>query len=300
MDYTESTDQILGTSFAAPQAAAVAALILQKNPNLTWRDVRHIIARTAVQIQPAASSWRTLPVPPGGSAPLHWSPDFGFGRIDAAAAVAKVAGWALLPAQSAPLQATATTQASETSGSVAIPDGTDVGVGADLAISADADFRVEEVEFAATVAHADQSQLTYTLISPAGTKSVVVGRPLDQTAARVRVFTSLGHWGERANGTWRVTVSDRKSGVTGTVGGVAISIFGYRESTAPGNASSGGSSGTAGLTTTNDPFLLPHAPSTAPSTSGDSGGGLCGLGSGSMALFVSGLLAFLLRRNLRA
>ncbi|XP_069747210.1 PC3-like endoprotease variant B isoform X2 [Narcine bancroftii] len=36
-----------GTSSAAPMAAAIIALVLQVNPNLTWRDLQHLIVRTS-------------------------------------------------------------------------------------------------------------------------------------------------------------------------------------------------------------------------------------------------------------
>ena len=298
---------IRGTSFSAPQAAGVVALLLEKNPNLTWRDVRHLIARTAVKIQPSSSTWRTLPSSPGSSTQLHWSPDFGFGRMNATAAVALAdpATWVLMPAESAPLTAIKSVQA-------AIPDGVPSGVGGDLVIAANAQFRVETVEFAMTVAHANQSQLSYTLISPTGTRSTIVSRPNDVTPARTRVFTSLAHWGEGANGTWRVEVADRTAGIVGAVGAVSISVYGYVAGGAAGNnavSSSGGS--TAGLVGNNDPSVTP--PTGGGSSSGSSGGsgnagdsndngggGLCGLGSGSVALFLSGFLALVLRRNLRA
>ncbi len=294
-DYTTTSQGIVGTSFAAPQAAGVVALMLEKNPALTWRDVRHIIARTAVQIQPAASSWRTLPAPPGSSTPLHWSHDFGFGRIDASAAVAAAdpLTWVLLPAQSEPLQATSTVQQ-------AIPDGTGVAVGGDMQVIVDAHFRVEEVEFAMAVTHADQSQLKYSLISPAGTRTDIVGRPLDVTPARTRVFTTLAHWGEGANGTWRVEVADRITGTAGTVDGVAISIFGYRDNGASGNSTTNESSGggTAGLLGNSNPPGSTTSGHDIDRGNGD--GGLCGLGGGSLAWLASGwlLVLFGLRRNM--
>lgn len=42
------TDRHSGTSAAAPIGAGVVALMLQANPNLTWRDVQHILVRAAV------------------------------------------------------------------------------------------------------------------------------------------------------------------------------------------------------------------------------------------------------------
>lgn len=41
-----------GTSAATPTLSGVTALILQANPNLTWRDVREILRRTAKRIDP--------------------------------------------------------------------------------------------------------------------------------------------------------------------------------------------------------------------------------------------------------
>ncbi|KAK3604600.1 hypothetical protein CHS0354_027453 [Potamilus streckersoni] len=38
---------IEGTSFSAPQAAGMVALALETNPNLSWRDVQHLIVLTA-------------------------------------------------------------------------------------------------------------------------------------------------------------------------------------------------------------------------------------------------------------
>jgi furin len=41
------TKQHTGTSAAAPLAAAICALTLEANGNLTWRDMQHIVVQTA-------------------------------------------------------------------------------------------------------------------------------------------------------------------------------------------------------------------------------------------------------------
>jgi subtilisin family serine protease len=41
-----------GTSAAAPTVTGVVALMLSANPNLSWRDVRHILATTSKQVDP--------------------------------------------------------------------------------------------------------------------------------------------------------------------------------------------------------------------------------------------------------
>lgn len=41
------TKEHTGTSASAPMAAGMIALMLEANPNLTWRDVQHIIVQTS-------------------------------------------------------------------------------------------------------------------------------------------------------------------------------------------------------------------------------------------------------------
>jgi subtilisin family serine protease len=66
-----------GTSSSTPLAAGVAALMLSANPDLSREEVREILQATAVKIGPKK----------GYSVRGH-GPKYGFGRIDAAAAVA--------------------------------------------------------------------------------------------------------------------------------------------------------------------------------------------------------------------
>lgn len=68
------------TSAAAPQVSGVAALMLSAAPNLTWVEVRQILRDTAVKIDMAN-------VDPIGQYVAGYSQWYGFGRIDAHAAV---------------------------------------------------------------------------------------------------------------------------------------------------------------------------------------------------------------------
>jgi subtilisin family serine protease len=74
-----------GTSAATPVVAGIAALMLQKNPSLTWRDVQHILVRSSVKVQPADAGWTTGPFP-------H-NENYGFGLVDAQAAVNMAGTW---------------------------------------------------------------------------------------------------------------------------------------------------------------------------------------------------------------
>ena len=84
-----------GTSSATPMVAGVAALVLQANPNLGWRDVRVILAKTARQNDLSIpTEWAV------NGAGYHFNPNYGFGVVDASAAVATAMTYsAYLPAE---------------------------------------------------------------------------------------------------------------------------------------------------------------------------------------------------------
>lgn len=81
-----------GTSAAAPAVSGVIALMLQANPNLTWRDVRLILARTArilpsMERDPSAQWIDTAAENPHTGKRYRYSTRYGFGLADADAAV---------------------------------------------------------------------------------------------------------------------------------------------------------------------------------------------------------------------
>lgn len=67
------TNSFGGTSSACPGAAGVAALILSRNPNLRWYQVREIIKQACDRIDPVAGNYDT-----NGHSPLY-----GYGRLNA-------------------------------------------------------------------------------------------------------------------------------------------------------------------------------------------------------------------------
>ena len=58
--FNECVDSFSGTSCAAPLAAGIFALVLQANPELTWRDMQHLVVETAEKNDPKGSSWNTV------------------------------------------------------------------------------------------------------------------------------------------------------------------------------------------------------------------------------------------------
>ena len=91
-----------GTSAAAPSVSGVAALMLEVNPKLTWQDVGYILAKTArkvdegiasganaVTFKPtgASASWNIEESWINNAAGFHFQNRYGFGLVDANAAV---------------------------------------------------------------------------------------------------------------------------------------------------------------------------------------------------------------------
>jgi subtilisin family serine protease len=93
-DYTSSFN---GTSAAAPMISGVVALLLEANPELGWRDVQSILAYSARHVGSGINgeslsgserhlwTWNGATNWNGGA--LHHSADYGYGLVDALAAV---------------------------------------------------------------------------------------------------------------------------------------------------------------------------------------------------------------------
>lgn len=84
-----------GTSAAAPQVAGIVATMFSANPMLTKRDVEHILVRTANRrvLRRNLSPWIT-----NTAGNVH-SDDFGFGLVDASAAVELASRWTTVKTQ---------------------------------------------------------------------------------------------------------------------------------------------------------------------------------------------------------
>ncbi len=287
-DYSAQSDKEYGTSFAAPQVAGVAALILNADPTLTWRDVRSIFAATAnASFIPDSAGWVT------NGAGFHFNNKYGFGCVNAQAAVLSAQTWIKVPAESAP-QSITTTPATP----LPIPDGTSSGATIEFQVNLTGDFTVESVEFTPSLSHSRRGDISYSLRSAMGTTITVPGRTGDIGSATTFTFCTVGMWHERANGLWQLTVTDNVPGTTGTFSTATIVLHGFAGTTGGGG---GGGTGSVG-----------GAPGSAiPATGGtssvgpanftnDSSGGSCGAGSSlSLILMLGwlGAIALVIRRR---
>jgi proprotein convertase subtilisin/kexin type 2 len=209
-----------GTSAAAPMVSGVVALMLQANPLLGWRDVRTILARTARQNDPNYPGWET------NGAGRRINDAYGFGAVDAAAAVNAARGWANLPAQrvyTSPLQAV----------NRPIPDDSTAGVSSSLAISNSNISRIEWVDVTFNASdHTYTGDLEIILIAPSGTRSVLAEQRICANGGACGTYNSwrfgiARHLDEPADGTWRLEVRDREPIDTGTFESWQITVYGH-------------------------------------------------------------------------
>lgn len=210
------TDSFGGTSSATPLAAGVIALMLEANPNLTWRDVQHVLVNSARKNDPTDSDWLT------NAAGHDINHKYGFGVVDAAAAVATAQSWVNVGPE-----------VSATSGVLAvnapIPDN---GAAVVRTFDVPDAIKLESVEVVFNATHASRGQLEVVLISPTGTRSVLAERHSDTGDNYVNwTFTSVRHWDELSNGTWTIEVRDRTAGTTGTFNNWTLNLYGTQANT---------------------------------------------------------------------
>ncbi|HEX5026998.1 MAG TPA: S8 family serine peptidase, partial [Agriterribacter sp.] len=216
-----------GTSSATPLVAGIAGLVISANPNLSGLEVVSVLQKTAgknldmtgyPRTPPASydpnTSWDISPVPPYttgnfndiGHADGTWSGWFGFGKVDAAAAVAE----ALRMVATAPVNSHTITQSS--SPAKAIPDNNPTGI-SDLIVVNDPG-TIFSVAVDIDITHTYIGDLIIKLTSPRGTPAFLVERNGGSADNIVKTFdlqnapTFSRFTGEPVSGNWTLEVTD--------------------------------------------------------------------------------------------
>jgi proprotein convertase subtilisin/kexin type 2 len=219
-----------GTSASTPIVSGVVALMLADNPALSWRDVRLILASTAVPNDLTDRGWE-----PALGRAQGFNHKYGFGIVDAKAAVDAARNWSSVGGSAAMRTCGPYTRAparplpDPLPGTNALqPQSDSVGVtAADCAIT-----QVEFVELAFSATHPDSGDLRIRLRSPAETTSQLADArtcangPASCGDYAGWVFGSNRHMGEPAVGTWTLTVTDMTRGNTGTLDSWSLRIHG--------------------------------------------------------------------------
>lgn len=201
------TNDFGGTSSATPLVSGLIALMLEANPNLTWRDVQHILVESATAIDAGNADWTQNGA---GKAINH---AYGFGGVDAAALVVNAQNWNNVADVIADTSAVVTVN-------IAIPDGAGnevYGAAVQAMTNVVADITVEHVELKINITHPYRGDLRVKLVSPQGTESILSvahnesGDDLDDW-----YFMTVRNWGENSQGNWTVIVDDGGAADLGT------------------------------------------------------------------------------------
>ena len=183
-----------GTSFSAPMVSGIVALMRQANKNLSWRDVKVILADSAVKTDPDDKGWRQSGMKYGSfSDRYYFNHKYGFGLVDAKAAVDLAEEWVNLP----PREKDAVVKEEVNS--------TDTTIHSSVRVQSDIDF-IEHVDATIDFSIDQARDLSIELISPSGTTSTLAP-PGDDIGTTLDVkwrFGSSRHLGEPASGEWRL------------------------------------------------------------------------------------------------
>ncbi len=225
-----------GASAAAAIVSGVAALVRAENPDLTWRDVKLILAASASRNDPVHGKWeRGARKYRSTSQRYSYSHNYGFGTVDAAAAVRLAAGWTknvpplrTVEAASGPVDTPIedaiendTRPGSTVSSTITLPDGY-------------VEF-IEYIEVEVTMAHPSVRDLRIVIESPSGAVSVLSTALTESQFSDERVFDgsfrfgSARHLGEDPGGTWTIRITDYLVIHSGTFASWKIKAYGHSE-----------------------------------------------------------------------
>lgn len=207
---------VQGTSYATPTVSGIVALILEANPYLGYRDVQHILLLSARRVNGKATVWKNNHARYWNGGGMHVSHDYGFGEVDALAAVRLAETW---------WGKNTAVNLWEGSGKF-----TDIPIlpGGKIISSATSSngHQVEHVEVDLDLSFSNLSDVIVKLISPKGTESLLLNRneinPENFFGNREGDSSNIGSdhlnyrfmtthaWGEKWEGDWQLEVMDIK------------------------------------------------------------------------------------------
>jgi subtilisin-like proprotein convertase family protein len=227
--------QNIGTSYSGPMVGGAAALMLEANPNLGFRDVSTILAMTAKKVDATNTSWLGNKSSNWNLGGMHFSRDYGYGLLDVSAAVRLAESW---PLASGTIANWSSAQGTATITSGIIPDNSATGKTVTATVSNAVS--IERMEFDLNLTATNPSQLSATITSPSGTTVTLFDRPLTRDlkdgapdmstteTAWPSTFTigSTAFLGESSVGTWTLKLTDKVTGVEATYNSLTVRAWG--------------------------------------------------------------------------
>ena len=201
------TTTFSGTSAAAPMVSGVVALMRQANPDLSWRDVKLILANSARRNDPMDDNWEQGALKydsfSGESEEKYYfNHKYGFGVVDAQKAVELAENWTNLPDR--------TTDTTVEDIVNIMNNDAITPIRRSLTVQSDINF-IEYVDISVTFDIGFISEIRMELTSPAGTTSTLM-TPAIRPVIRQRQengfdgtwrFGSALHLGEDPSGMWK-------------------------------------------------------------------------------------------------
>jgi subtilisin family serine protease len=223
--YGDCTSSFGGTSAAAPIAAGGIALLLEERPDLSWRDVQHIVAKSSRKVDASDSDWNT------NDRGYHHNHKYGFGVIDTSEMLKVAKDYELVPKQ----------QKMCTTGRIQIARGiADTNTWLDVSTTLPSyhcrgDLReigfVEHVELTVYITHPKRGHVSINLRGPDGTISVLAEKHNDihrNYPSKGWTFTSMRHFGSSMTGPWTINLKDSvMDGRHGKFMWYELKVYGY-------------------------------------------------------------------------
>ena len=245
---TENSDRyqssFSGTSAATPIVSGVAALLRQASPDLTWRDLKLILAASARKNDAGNPGWAEgAPKYEAASAGdrYHFNHEYGFGMVDAGAALDLARGWTTVP--------TLMSDTAESQEAVTIPPPSGNAlrtVTTTLTLNTGIRF-TEFVEINTNFGHSSFRDMEIELVSPSGAVSqltvpfdtryyTATYRRPDGSTFEGTYYVQLNgefrlgsarHLGEDPNGEWTLRLTDHFPIYGGTLRAWSITVYGH-------------------------------------------------------------------------
>ena len=235
-----------GTSSTAAIVSGVAALLRGAYADLTWRDVKLILAGSARKNDPTNTGWEEGALR-YGSATEHYAfnHEYGFGVVDAKAAMDLAAGWTTPPPLTEETQASGDvnlavpdlpisgTPTTTVTSSITMGSGVQftefVSIRPSLTATAFRDLKIELVSPSGRVSVLSP----YHLVGPGECRSLFGILPGKCDLDGFVRFGSAKHLGEDPSGVWTLRITDHvNGGVAARLNSWSLTVYGHRESPA--------------------------------------------------------------------
>ncbi|NPA60017.1 MAG: S8 family serine peptidase, partial [Epsilonproteobacteria bacterium] len=204
-----------GTSSAAPMVSGSIALVLDACSELSWRDIRWLIAHSSTVIDSSNQTWIK------NGAGLFYSIDYGYGKINPNLMIDMCRSEYFIP-----LTQVKHSKVELENLNILIPDN---NTSIYKSIEFKDNIKIEWVGLTIDTPHPFAGDLEINLISPMGTKINII-KPNEVNFAGYENgfrFGSVAYIDEKSIGTWNVEIIDRLDNDEGTLRALSLEIYGY-------------------------------------------------------------------------